>query len=246
MEWLGRSSARTMAMLGSAAAQLLGTTCPGCATSHWGCCANCRAQLMVPHGVGGVQRDLAVGDRVVPVWSTTHYLDPVPQLIRSWKDAQAWTLAGPFADGLAGLLSGLARPDQQVTLVPVSSAVAAVRRRHYDQTLALSRALARRRAGPTRVIRALRRRGRVRDQRVLGRDQRWTNQRHTMTFVPAWHSGGSAGRRPDGLVLLVDDVVTTGATLTEAARCLTAAGWWPDAALTIAQTPKHHSGGIGS
>jgi predicted amidophosphoribosyltransferase len=65
------------------------------------------------------------------------------------------------------------------------------------------------------------------DQRGLGRAERLENLR-----------GGMLARRAEGIrVVIVDDVVTTGATLLEAARALRAAGAVVVGAATIAATP---------
>jgi predicted amidophosphoribosyltransferase len=49
-----------------------------------------------------------------------------------------------------------------------------------------------------------------------------------------------AGRR----VLVVDDLVTTGATLREAARALGSAGAWVPAAAVVAATARTRRGGV--
>ena len=67
------------------------------------------------------------------------------------------------------------------------------------------------------------------DQAHLGREARRANAAGSMRACDA------AGRR----VLLVDDVVTTGATLSEAARALAAAGATVLGAATLASTPLH-------
>jgi predicted amidophosphoribosyltransferase len=57
----------------------------------------------------------------------------------------------------------------------------------------------------------------------------------------------AAGRAPAGWhALIVDDVATTGATVREAARALTAGGWPLVGAATVAGTPRRSGGGASS
>ena len=76
------------------------------------------------------------------------------------------------------------------------------------------------RPGPAlRVAPVLRHVRRVEDQSGLGTVERRGNLAGALSVIPLWHSV-IRGRR----CLLVDDVVTTGATFAEAARALRAAG----------------------
>ncbi len=49
---------------------------------------------------------------------------------------------------------------------------------------------------------------------------------------------GAAGAAP--VVVLLDDIVTTGVTLAAASRVLTATGWAPTVAAVLAATEKRH------
>ena len=51
-------------------------------------------------------------------------------------------------------------------------------------------------------------------------------------------SSGGAGAGGVPLVVLLDDIVTTGVTLAAAARVLTATGWTPGVAAVLAATEK--------
>ncbi|MFF0017963.1 ComF family protein [Streptomyces sp. NPDC005374] len=105
-----------------------------------------------------------------------------------------------------------------VLLVPVPSARRAVRARGQDpaRRIALAAAGELRRAGmPTRVVAVLRQRRGVADQSGLNSRQRLDNLAGALTVAP-----GGGGLLAQGLVVLVDDLMTTGASLAEAARAV--------------------------
>jgi predicted amidophosphoribosyltransferase len=146
--------------------------------------------------------------------------------IRRLKGEGATFLARP----LGAMLESVLIPDvtPMTWVVPVPTARKAFRRRGYRVPELLVR---RAHAEPQRVLRLVA--GTV-DQRGLGAQDRETNVRGSMR----------ARRRTEGAeAVIVDDVVTTGATLDEAARALEAAGFRVVAAVALAATP--HRAGFG-
>jgi predicted amidophosphoribosyltransferase len=111
-------------------------------------------------------------------------------------------------------------------LVPVPSSARASRRRGGDHALRLARAAGR--IGGLPVVPALRLARQVRDSAGLGRQARAAN------LAGAFVAAAGHGRH----AVLVDDIVTTGATLREAHRALCLAGWDCPAAAVVAATPK--------
>jgi predicted amidophosphoribosyltransferase len=109
-----------------------------------------------------------------------------------------------------------------VLLVPVPSSRRAVRARGHDpaRRIALAAAGELRRTGtPARVLGVLRQRRAVADQSGLNSRQRLDNLAGALEVV----AGGARLLADGGRVVLVDDLMTTGASLTEAARAVRAA-----------------------
>ncbi|MGW0422016.1 ComF family protein [Streptomyces sp. NPDC003015] len=125
---------------------------------------------------------------------------------------------GPHADAFVGGGWMEERLRVPVLLVPVPSARRAVRARGHDpaRRIALAAAGELRRAGmQARVVAVLRQRRGVADQSGLNSRQRLDNLMGALTVVP-----GGGRLLTEGLVVLVDDLMTTGASLAEAARAV--------------------------
>jgi hypothetical protein len=108
-----------------------------------------------------------------------------------------------------------------VLLVPVPSARRAVRARGHDpaRRIALAAAAELRRSGTSaRAPAVLRQRRAVADQSGLDSRQRLANLAGALEVTP-----GGVRLLEEGPVVLVDDLMTTGASLAEAARAVTSA-----------------------
>lgn len=173
------------------------------------------------------------------------YAGALARAVAAYKDDDRRDLA-PVLGALAGaalaaalaghpayrhcLASGLG----PVLVVPTPSSRAA-RRRRGDAPLHAVARRAVRGFGPSEVVLAdaLRLRRRVLDQAGLGAAARAANLDGAMEVARAWQ-GGVCG----GCCVVVDDVLTTGATLAEAARALRAAGALHVAAATVCATAR--------
>lgn len=151
------------------------------------------------------------GDRVHPAWI---YDERVAAIVHALKFGGRPGLARAHAGAMVSALPARAHRAELVTSVPLH----ATRRRErgYDQAACLGEALADAIGAPF-VPDLLRRVRATRAQSGLGTDERRRNVHGAFVAGrPAWIEGRQ--------VLLVDDVVTTGATLAEALAALRAAG----------------------
>jgi len=135
-------------------------------------------------------------------------------------------------EGLPGAVSGVG----PLTLVPVPSARRAVAGRGHDPVRRIALAAARelRRDGlPARMLGVLRQKRAVADQAGLSAPQRLANLSGVLEMVP-----GGEGLLAGGETVLVDDLMTTGASLAEAARTVREQARNVTAAAVVAFRPK--------
>ncbi|WP_030382944.1 MULTISPECIES: ComF family protein [unclassified Streptomyces] len=210
---------------------VLAGECEGCGRGRVVLCEGCRAALCA-----GAPRRARPGAEPVglpPVHAAAGYRDAVRAVLLAHKERGALALAGPLGTALAGAVRVAAGSDAAtacggpagggrcgVVLVPVPSARWVVRARGHDATRRIALAAARelRRTGTAAHVAAvLRQRRPVADQAGLSTSQRAANLAGALEVVP----GGVRLLAGGGdRIVLVDDLMTTGATLAEAARAV--------------------------
>lgn len=196
------------------------------AAPRWRCT---RCALAMPDGVAVCGRCL----REPPPWSRTvaacDYGHPWDGVLGDFKFRAALDLAPALAELLARALGP--EPPSVDLLLPVPLAPPRLRERGYNQAALLAAALGRRLRRPVRDDLLLR----IADtphQLSLPRERRIANLRGAFAVEPL-----ALAAVRDQRIALLDDVMTTGATLAEAARTLRDAGAAEVEAWVVARTP---------
>jgi ComF family protein len=146
------------------------------------------------------------------------YEEPVAGLVRGLKFHADWRAARVLGAVLAAsrAASGVAPPQ---ALLPLPLHPARLRERGYNQAQLLASAAARWLGVPV-LPRALARVRATPPQTRLDAAARRANLREAFALADAWREGATLPRH----VALIDDVVTTGATLADAVRALRRCG----------------------
>ncbi len=216
-------------LLEAAADLAWGGRCAGCGRPGPVCCPACAATVR-----GLAPRPVAAGDGGRAIWARGDYAGELRALILACKERQGLGLVPLLADLALGSAAALVHDRWRsgpVLLVPIPSSRATVAARGFDLTWLLAKRVARRLRGVGLDVRA--RRGLAlaagtRDQVGLDIADRTNNRLHSMRVLP-----GAAAQ-----LVLVDDIVTTGATLAAATGALRSAGHRVVGAAVIAATPR--------
>lgn len=237
---------------------LLPVACP-CGVPDVPWCAACAAALAGPPvrvEDAAPRLDRLDGVPPLPVWAPAPYTGPVRDVVVHWKDRGRADLDGLLGPVIRRTAAGSAAalPAGRLLVVPVPSGAAARRARGREPVRVLAREVAaglRSAGADARLAALLHRPGRARDQVGLGTRARGRNlaaavrvtRRGRDLLDPASRAarGGVPGRRGASgapvQCLLVDDVLTTGATLAAAERALEQAGAAVLGAIVLAATP---------
>jgi ComF family protein len=159
------------------------------------------------------------------------YEDGLVEAILLLKFEQIEPLGAWFAERLAEVVLGEGNTMTADAVVPVPLHREREQERGYNQAALLSRPLAKRLRLPHKSVLLMRTRARP-DKRILTLEERWVSVRGAFATRP--------GSQVDNLrVLLVDDVLTTGATLDACARALRDAGAKSGPGLTVARAVRN-------
>lgn len=205
--------------LADALAVVLPVVCAGCGEPDRSVCSSCRRACEAT-----AFRTERLG---LHAWAALEYREPVAALIGAFKDAGRTDAAPVLSRALrAAIVAALGESGADgIEVCTVPSTPEAERERGYTPVDVLLAGMGIR---SSRVLAVIRQRH---DQAGLGREARRTNTAGALVArIPL------SGRR----FVLVDDVLTTGATMLEARRALRAAGATVVGVAVLADTPLRH------
>jgi ComF family protein len=218
-----------MSVLEAAIGWLAPSTCIGCGVEGIALCIACSSSEILPFG----ERCFGCGSlssrsktcktcraKNAPnyVWVSTDYEGLAKNLVQRFKFEHNRASAGSISQLMAGTFLSQ-NSDKQIAsknylIIPVPTAGARVRQRGFDHTSLLAKSLSRRLA--LSIENAL---GRLGSSQQVGAPRRLRAAQVKNAYYAKKHDK-IKGRN----ILLIDDVVTTGATLSEAARELRQSG----------------------
>lgn len=184
-------------------------------------CPQCGQINTQGHLCGHCQKAPPAFDQTVAAFL---YLEPISSLIQAAKFAKRWSLLPPLGRYLAQAIPSDNRPDRLIAL-PLHPA--RLKERGFNQAVEIARPIAKLLRLPLEIA-TLKRIKNTEHQARLSAKARWQNMRDAFIY-----DGNLQGQR----VAIVDDVMTSGASLNAAAKALKLAGAIEVQAWVLARTP---------
>lgn len=204
----------------------MGATCAGCGVAARGLCRACavhvrpRPQIVpIPH-------------TAVPIVAAGRYEGVLRTCLAAWKEGGFDRLTPWWSHHLAAAIATIA--DEQVDVVPIPARYGRGSPHPFEPVVELAAMRLAAVGVRVQVKRALRWERAVAPQKQLGRDARRANMRAALTVQ---HHAVGHRTQLSGPVVLVDDIVTTGATMAAAVRALRRRGHDVVGCAAIAATP---------
>lgn len=197
------------------------TSCAGCNAADRALCSSCRRALH--------PRPKTIDLAQLRLCASLEYGDVVRSVLLAFKDGGRTDQAAPLADAMRAAISGSLLglcTGENIELATIPSTRVAFRKRGFHPVERILSRCALRASRPLKILRQ------TQDQSELGAAARSQNRKGSLIA-----RGNLAGRR----FLLVDDIVTTGATLGEARRAIEAAGGVVTGASSVAYTPRRRA-----
>ena len=208
-----------MISLGALSEIIFPSRCLGCRNLGIKICSQCRASWH-PH----IYRTQITSEvNTFPVYSAVEYSSVAQRVLLSSKESGLYGADQLIGQALIHALNYFYGEKGIADLVPVPSRKSATRRRGRNFLLIHTHELAKNPRVLTRPVLGHTRR--VKDQTSLNARERQANLSGSLACL-------QIAERPNVPVIIVDDVITTGATLREAGRALHAGGFTVIGAIT--------------
>ena len=208
-----------MISLGALSEIIFPSRCLGCRNLGIKICSQCRASWH-PH----IYRTQITSEvNTFPVYSAVEYSSVAQRVLLSSKESGLYGADQLISQALIHALNYFYGEKGIADLVPVPSRKSATRRRGRNFLLIHTYELAKNPRVLTRPVLGHTRR--VKDQTSLSARERQANLSGSLACI-------QIAERPNIPVIIVDDVITTGATLREAGRALHAGGFTVIGAIT--------------
>jgi predicted amidophosphoribosyltransferase len=202
--------------------------CIGCSELGISICSNCRSSWH-PHTY---LREVSVEGRIYPVVSSVQYSPIASRVLLSAKESNIAAADKLLVDAISHSLSHFIKRFGGSTLVAIPSRRSATRKRGRNFLNEIASEVARISENEISFIdtQLLVHSRSVRDQSALNSRQRQSNVSGALAVPSNFKPRSSSGNI--GPLIIVDDLITTGATLAEAIRALCAAGFEVKGAVT--------------